>query len=129
VNAETDLVSAAKAAAVVETLDEIAYSCSGDCLDARDSLRAGPLEAMSAAGYDAQDVAAAKAYRQRHADLYDKLRQNSITPRRLRIGLVDYYIALGKKELQRRFFRQADAEETSAAGEQPNPTAEVEETN
>ncbi|HVW36135.1 MAG TPA: hypothetical protein VHB99_02480, partial [Pirellulales bacterium] len=129
VNAETDLVSAAKAAAVVETLDEIAYSCSGDCLDARDSLRAGPLEAMSAAGYDAQDIAAAKAYRKRHADLYDKLRQNSITPRRLRIGLVDYYIALGKNELERRFFRQAEAEETSAAGEHPKSTAEAEESN
>lgn len=125
VNAETDLVSAAKAAAVVETLDEIAYSCSGDCLDARDSLRAGPLETMSAAGYDAQDIAAAKAYRGRHADLYDKLRQNSITPRRLRIGLVDYYITLGKNELERRFFRQAEDDEGSAAGEQqeqPQPS-------
>lgn len=129
VNAETDLVSAAKAAAVVETLDEIAYSCSGDCLDARDSLRAGPLEAMSAAGYDAQDIAAAKAYRQRHADLYDKLRQNAITPRRLRIGLVDYYIALGKKELERRFFRQADAEENSATAEQQKLPADAEGSN
>ena len=116
VNAETDLVSAAKAAAVVETLDDIAYSCSGDCLDARDSLRAGPLESMSAAGYDDQDIAAARAYRQRHAELYEQLQQNAITPRRLRIGLVDYYVALGNKELERRFFRQtvADAEQPAS---------------
>jgi len=122
VNAETDLVSAAKAAAVVETLDEIAYSCSGDCLDARDSLRAGPLEAMASAGYEAEDIAAARAYRQRHAELYQKISGRTITPRRLRISLVDYYIALGKKELERRFFRQGEADGASAgdaSGEQP----------
>lgn len=125
VNAATDLVSAAKAAAVVETLDEIAYSCSGDCLDARDSLRAGPLEAMSAAGYEPEDIAAARAYRQRHSDLYQKIADRSITPRRLRISLVEYYVDLGKQELERRFFRQGEAAAASdaaggdAAGEQP----------
>jgi hypothetical protein len=105
VSAETDFVSAAKAAAVVETLDEIAFSCSADFLDARDSLRAGSLEAMAAQGYSADDLAAARAYRQRHAELYRKIQQAALTPRQMRLDLVKFYIDLGQRELERRFFR------------------------
>jgi hypothetical protein len=107
VNAETDLVAAAKAAAVVETLDEIAYSCSDDFLDARDLLMAGPIESLAAEGYSREDQEVARQYFQRHADLYQQLRSKSLSPRQLRVKLVQYYSELGKHELQHRFFKQA----------------------
>ena len=84
VNAKTDLVAAAQAAAVVETLDDIAYSCSDDFLDARDLLMAGPIESLAAEGYSREDQEVARQYFRRHADLYQQLRSNSLTPRQLR---------------------------------------------
>ncbi len=107
VNAKTDLVAAAQAAAVVETLDDIAYSCSDDFLDARDLLMAGPIESLAAEGYSREDQEVARQYFRRHADLYQQLRSNSLTPRQLRVKLVQYYSELGKHELQHRFFKQA----------------------
>lgn len=108
VNVETDLVAAAKAAAVVETLDDIAYSCSDDFLDARDLLMAGPIESLAAEGYSREDLDVARQYFRRHADLYQQLRNNSLSPRQLRVSLVKYYSELGEHELEHRFFKQAE---------------------
>jgi hypothetical protein len=107
VNAETDLVSAAKAAAVVETLDEIAFSCSADFADARELLLAGPLSSLAAEGYTQEDLDVARQYHRRHADLYERIERKSLTPRQLRVELVKYYSQLGQQELERRFFKSA----------------------
>jgi hypothetical protein len=104
VSADTDLVSAAKAAAVVETLDEIAFGASAEFLDARDILRSGSEKELIADGADAEELAEVLEYRRRHAGLYDRWRKGQVSPRQLRIELVDHYARWGKAELERRFF-------------------------
>jgi hypothetical protein len=99
----TDLVAAAKAQTVVETLDEIAFGHSRQYLDAFTALTGGDLDTLIERGYAAKQVAELKQMRQRHGGLYRRL--ESLTPRQLRIELVNYYIARGKAEIDRRFFQ------------------------
>lgn len=108
VNSQMDLVSAAKAAAVVETLDEIAMGRSADFLNAREALVAGPLEALVREGFGREELEAVRQFRQRHAELYGRLGQRRVSPRQLRMELVRYYIEAGKVDLDRRFFGRAD---------------------
>jgi hypothetical protein len=104
VNADTDLVSAAKAGAVVETLDEIAFGASGEFLDAWEFLRDEPAETLAREGEPADLVADAQKYQRRHAALYQALHNRKLSPRQLRIELVKYYTAFGKQQLEQRFF-------------------------
>ena len=104
VNAQTDLVSAAKAAAVVETLDEIAFGASGEFVDAWDFLRDKPAQSLAREGVPADEVADAARYQRRHAGLYQALRAGRLSPRQLRIELVKYYTDSGKRQLEQRFF-------------------------
>ncbi len=100
VSVDTDLVSAAKAAAVVEALDEIAYGASGEFLKALDAIRAAPGDrSLTAAQRSAQQT-----YRQRHARQYQLWQTGQISRRQLRVELVQYYVAQGKQQLDRRFF-------------------------
>lgn len=118
VNEEMDLVAAARTGAVVEALDEIAHRASDGFLNAREALLAGPIELLPQRGYSAEDVAAVRAYRQRHAELFQQLVQGTLTPRQLRLELVDYYIEKGKSELDARFFSTSAAPPEDASGEQ-----------
>ncbi len=104
VNPQTDLVSAAKAAAVVETLDEIAYAASGDFLKAQDAIRSAPLDRRAERGLTPAQRSAMATYRQRHPRQFEAWRQGQISRRQLRIELVSYYVAQGKAEIDRRFF-------------------------
>lgn len=104
VSAEIDMVSAAKAAAVVETLDEIAYGNSGEYLAARRAILAGPLDALAKQGTEPEQVPRIEQLRKRHADLYRRWTQRKLTPRDLRISLVKFYIQQGRRQLDRRFF-------------------------
>ncbi len=89
-----DLVAAAKAAAVIETLDEVAFAASRRFTEAREALRSGTTtESPSAADY-----------RKRHADLAASLQAGRISPRQMRLSLVKYYIQSGQQEIDRRFF-------------------------
>jgi hypothetical protein len=110
VSAEMDLVAAAKAAAVVETLDEAAFTASKEYLEAREALRMGPQ--VSLAGRSEAEIEQIRRYRQRHADLYSNFSQNLITPRQLRLRLVEYYTKSGQNELERRYFTPEKAEAT-----------------
>ena len=107
VHAQTDLVSAAKAAAVVETLDEIAFGASGEFLDAWDFLRDEPAESLAREGAPADEVADAARLQQRHASLYQAIGNGRLSPRQLRIELVKYYTDFGKRQLEQRFFAPA----------------------
>jgi hypothetical protein len=100
VSADTDLVSAAKAAAVVESLDEIAYGASGEFLKALDEIRAAPVERPRRGAQRAPP----QPYRQRHARLDQLWQKGQISRRQLRVELVQYYVAQGKQQLDRRFF-------------------------
>ncbi|MGC3965899.1 MAG: hypothetical protein QM775_00560 [Pirellulales bacterium] len=77
VASETDLVAAAKAAAVVETLDEVAFAASADFQAARDALRNAPLPADATPQQRTRQAAAAR----RHAALIQALQQGRIAPR------------------------------------------------
>lgn len=103
INAGTDLVTAAKAAAVVETLDEVAYGCSDGFEAARRAIMSGPMDVLEQR-LEKEDLDEIKQYRARHADLYERYRQRQLTPRQLRIELVNYYAAAGRKQLDQRFF-------------------------
>jgi hypothetical protein len=115
VNAETDLVSAAKAAAVVETLDQFAFGASNEFLDAWDFLLDEPAQTLAQEGEPADVVADAARYQRRHAELYRALRAGQLFRRRLRIELVKYYTDSGKRQLEQRFFAPA-TKGKSAAG-------------
>ncbi|MEX2141290.1 MAG: hypothetical protein WD894_18640 [Pirellulales bacterium] len=100
---DMDLVAAAKAKALIEALDEIAYGASGDFLEARDAIMSGgtvpPGTKLSAA-----EQSRLRELHTRHASLVDRWQKRQLTPRALRIELVQYYIAEGKRRLEERFF-------------------------
>ena len=105
VGSDTDLVGAAKAAAVVEILDEIAYGQSGEMLAARTALtlQVAP-EAMLTQGATAAQIEQFKQLRRRHADLAQQWAAGRLSPRSLREALVKYYIERGQQQLDQRFF-------------------------
>lgn len=103
-NVEVDLVAAARAAAVIETLDEVAYAASGDFVDARDAIRAGPVERLKDQGYEPDEIARFGELRARHAELHQRWEQRQISPRELRQWLVEYYTRQGRAGIDQRFF-------------------------
>lgn len=104
VNAQMDLVSAAKAAAVVETLDEIAFGTSAEFLDARAAILAPPPAELREQGATRTELERIDMFRRRHPELSAALVQGQLSPRQLRTALVKYYIESGKREIDRRFF-------------------------
>ncbi len=104
VSEETDLVAAARAAAVVETLDEVAYKASGDFLAAREAIMAGGNDDPDAQVNDPATRERFEELCRRHSDLYEQWMADELSPRELRRRLVAYYIAQGKADLDGRFF-------------------------
>ncbi|MGH7136373.1 MAG: hypothetical protein ACREHD_11575 [Pirellulales bacterium] len=115
VHAETDLVSAAKAAAVVETLDQLAYGASGEFLEAWDFLLDEPAEAIAREGEPADVVADAARIQRRHAALFQAIRAGKVSYRRLRNELIKYYTESGKRQLEQRFFAPVAESKSSAS--------------
>jgi len=107
VSPDMDLVSAARAAAVVENLDEIAFGTSAEFVAARDAIRAGNTADLVARGASSEEVSRVQEMRRRHADLYQAWRTGKITPRDLRLKLVDYYSTLGRRRIEEQFFSRA----------------------
>lgn len=97
VSEHLDLESAAKAAAVVETLDEIAD-------EGLHGYEAARLAMSRDDRLSPQQRSAASAYRRSHAALYQRAQAGSISPRDLRVALVKHYVDAGKKKLDERFF-------------------------
>jgi hypothetical protein len=105
VNEQMDLVSAAKAAAVVETLDSIAYGASGDFVGARRSIvEASELSDDERQQLTPQEREAMQKYRSRHADLAMRFDARQLSPAAVRVALVRYYADQGRKQLDQRFF-------------------------
>jgi hypothetical protein len=104
VSAYMDLEAAARAAAVIETLDLIAADASDSYHEATFALHSGPLEELKAQGVTEEQLKLVEAMRARHADLLARAERGEITPRALRIALVEYYRAYGRKRLDERFF-------------------------
>jgi hypothetical protein len=104
VSADMDLVSAAKTAAVVETLDEIAFDASADFLEARDAMRGGSLDQLRKEGADQETLDLTEEYRRRHADFYKAVQSGQWSARQVRVALVQYYSEAGKRTIDERFF-------------------------
>src|SRR5262245_3419391 len=105
VSPDADLVSAAKAAAVVETLDDIAYGASREFQIARRAIMDAPdLTSEERAKLKLEEREAIDKYRARHADLAARWDGRQISPRALRIELVSYYADQGRRQLDARFF-------------------------
>ncbi len=104
VSEHLDLEAAAQAAAVVETLDEIADGKSGEFSEARQAFMAGPVEQLAKAGLKQKEIERIKMYRKRHQQLYSRWLEG-LSPRDVRIELVQYYQEQGTKAVDERFFR------------------------
>jgi hypothetical protein len=65
---------------------------------------AGPLDQLRRQGVKAEEIEGVEKYRARHADLFSQWTSMRLTPRRLRIALVDYYVEQGRQQLEARFF-------------------------
>lgn len=109
VSAELDLVAAAKAAAVVESLDEIADGAAEEYVNARDAIRAGNLRELRAERVSRETIQSIEDYRRRHQQLWRQWDGAALTPRELREALVTYYVAAGKGQIDEHFFGQAPA--------------------
>jgi len=104
VSADLDLVSAAKAAAVIDTLDEVAFGASGEFVKARGAVFGPSSGELRRRGAPAKEIEQAEQYRTRHLDLVKQLSAGSMQPHEIGRALVKHYISRGKAEIDRRFF-------------------------
>jgi hypothetical protein len=104
VSAELDLVAAAKAAAVVESLDEVANTAAESFAAARDAIRAGNARTLRREGLQPAEIRAIEAARRPHQQLMRQWESGELSPRELREALVKHYVTRGKQALDERFF-------------------------
>lgn len=93
VHEDMDLVSAAKTAAIVATLDEAAFGASRQF-----------AQAWQAFMRPNADASATQTVRKRHADLWQRRQERRMTTADLRRALVDLYTNHGRTELDERLF-------------------------
>ncbi|MBX9790093.1 MAG: hypothetical protein K2Y37_14345 [Pirellulales bacterium] len=103
VSPDLDLVAAARTAAVVETLDEVAQGASQQFAAARDAIRGGPLEERGG-GLSRQEMDDIRLYRRRHRDLAARWDSGQLTSRALREALVAHYVKSGRAAIDQKFF-------------------------
>jgi hypothetical protein len=103
VSSDTDLEGAARGAAVVETLDEVAFGASAEFTKAREALLAAPARIGGRRRPGAEFDTLAR-YQVTHAELFEKLQKEELSLRQLRVALVGFYLRQGKAEIDRRFF-------------------------
>jgi hypothetical protein len=93
VNQEMDLVSAAKTAAIVATLDEAAFGASRQFTAAWQAFMRPDA-----------DPSAAEAVKKRHDDLWRRRQLGQITTADLRRDLVGFYTNVGRSDVDQRLF-------------------------
>ncbi|MGH7130058.1 MAG: hypothetical protein ACREIV_15915, partial [Planctomycetaceae bacterium] len=109
VHPDTDLAAAARAVAVVETLDEIARTQSGEYRRAFQVVVNGPLNEQVRARLPKEDIPQIEAMRSRHADLARRFGQNQLSRRELTDQLAAYYAERGRRQIDAAFFTAASA--------------------
>lgn len=102
INPDTDLVAAAKAAIVVETIDEVAFGAGEAYERAMQALTAGPLETLQDLPPD--QIQQITQLREQHSDLWQQLQSGTRFPRDIIDDLIDFYAEQGCREMDRRFF-------------------------
>ncbi len=104
VDQETDLASAARAAAVVETLDEIAYAASSDFNATMRSFRIDPNDEQAKKRFTAEELERFRKLRETHTDVREKLERRELNPQEVTETLVKHYVAQGKDRIDKAFF-------------------------
>jgi len=108
VSEHMDLEAAARAAAVVETLDEIAERNLNAFAEARAAILAGPMNEEARKQYTQDALNLIEAYRRRHAELWQRWRAGQVSQRAVREALVRFYAQRGRSELDERFFQPGE---------------------
>jgi hypothetical protein len=104
VNARMDLEAAARTAAVIETLDEVAEENLNEFAAAYSALLAGTLDADSSKQYTPEQLERIQTYRKQHPELARQRADGQLTPRELRAKLVQFYADRGRQQIDERFF-------------------------
>lgn len=105
VSERMDLEAAARTAAVVDTLDEIAEGNLTAFVEARAAITAGPMDAETREHYTPDAIQRIESYRKLHAQLYQQWAASQLSARELRIELVEFYVQRGQQQLDERFFQ------------------------
>ncbi len=101
VNLQSDLASAARAAAVLETLDTIAYGASDDF---RSTLEALDTNSPTAQARTQEDRERIRKFREKYADLFRNIEQRRLSRGELNAELVSYFLARGQQRIDAYFF-------------------------
>ncbi len=111
---DADLVAAARAAVLVEALDEVAFGASRDYAAAREAIldAAAPASAVPSSR---EEQERARRFRVQHRELIEQIQTNRLSPRGLRQALVKHYSDVGQRAIEARFFA-ATGDKESAAG-------------
>jgi hypothetical protein len=104
VSERLDLTAAAKAATVIEILDEIAEGNLEAFVAARAAVMAGPLDEPTRARLEPEQAANIETFQSRHPELVQRWAAGQLPARDLRIELVNYYVRQGQMQLDARFF-------------------------
>lgn len=102
VHERTDLEAAAKAASVVETLDDIADRQMEEFLFAMQAMWVGPEPELEVLPTEVR--ARVRRFRSRHDELYRQWSEGLLSPRDLRVRLLDEYSQRGQREIDQKFF-------------------------
>jgi len=105
VSEEMDLAAAAKTAAVVAALDEIAEGNMTEFVEACAAIMAEPTDADAGQQLPPEVLQRNKSYRERHAELFEQWSATRISARELRIALVRFYVQRGQRQLDEKFFQ------------------------
>jgi hypothetical protein len=124
VSEQIDLIAAAKAAAVVETLDSIALGASGEFAAAeRAIMDFSNMTPEQLSKMTPEERQATAKYRNRHANLAARWDTRQISPRTLRSELIKFYTDQGRQKLDERFV--AGQPQPQVAGSSPKSESRV----
>ncbi|QGJ68376.1 Hypothetical protein PBC10988_0350 [Planctomycetales bacterium 10988] len=111
VRADIDMVSAAKAVAVVEAIDAIAYGASADYRLAWTAVRGPASDALEASEtYSKEELAKIEAFRQTFSELRQRYLTEDLSIRETRLTLVEEFIQRGKRQVEARFFEAPNSQ-------------------
>ena len=108
VNRNMDLVAAAKLGAVVQKLDTIAQNASADYRETFAAFRLDTIDQLRNEQAAESEIDKALNCRRRHADLFVRWEADAITPRQLRVELMNHYISRGHRQLDDHFFKDSN---------------------
>lgn len=104
VHRDTDLAAAARALAVVETLDSVALTASAEFRDAMRAFGIWPYRRPGLPQPSDEDQTKFDQLRREHTELYRSFREGRTTLHELYKALVEHYVASGIRQIDAHFF-------------------------